>query len=37
MELKPGQTLGPYRVVERLVAGGMARVYRALQRVRNAK
>jgi len=31
MELKPGQTLGPYRIEERLVSGGMAKVYRALQ------
>ena len=31
MELETGQTLGPYRIVERLVSGGMAKVYRALQ------
>jgi hypothetical protein len=31
MDLEVGQTLGPYRITERLVAGGMAKVYRALQ------
>ena len=31
MDVKPGQTLGHYRIVERLVTGGMAKVYRALQ------
>lgn len=31
MDLQPGQILGPYRIVERLTSGGMAKVYRALQ------
>ena len=31
MDLKPGQPLGSYRIEERLVSGGMAKVYRALQ------
>src|SRR4051794_1195486 len=31
MDLKPGQLLGSYRIEERLVSGGTAKVYRALQ------